>query len=65
MVAAWCGGFGFGSVESELMLWQVLGTMHHLDRTWISPLRVPIERMCQCENKRPRGDKKKTNKRGK
>lgn len=54
MVAARCGAFGSGSVESELMLWQVLGTMHHLDQTSISPLRFPMERMCY--NKCHRGD---------
>lgn len=38
MAAAWCGVFGSGSVESELMLWPVLGMMHHLDQTLINPL---------------------------
>lgn len=40
MVAALCGVFGSGSVESELTWWQVPGTMHHLDQTSINPLRL-------------------------
>lgn len=59
MVAAWCGVFGSGSVDSELMLWQAPGTTHRLDRTSTSPLRLAVlKQTSQVRSTNQKGESK-------